>query len=202
MFVAENKNPSVLAGSILMSSRIFRVVVPTSTKVAKQVMDTERKDRKVIHVAGVLVIQPDAELASRWQSELVDFGMTGTVTTTSIDDAIHILTDQSFLGVVVAASSVGEASRAIVALRADDLTTGNEEGLHVPVLLVLNGANRANDVVARRLGYEAILPAPVHSRLIYRRMGSLMQKARRGAKRREIDAHGGGVDIAIAAQRD
>jgi hypothetical protein len=39
-------------------------------------------------------------------------------------------------------------------------------------------------VAAANAGFDAVLPYPLHPRLIYRRMGSLMQKARRSARKR------------------
>lgn len=185
-----------------MNTRMSSAVATASETTSVQGNAMERRDRKVIHAAGVLVIQPNAETAELWQAELVDFGMTGTVTTTSLDEVVRILADKSFMGIVVSAASVSEAGRVMATLRSDGSLINDEDGVKVPLLLILAGASRANDVAARRLGYDAILSAPVHSRLIYRRMGSLMQKARRGAKRRQTDMQGGEFDIPIAAQKD
>jgi hypothetical protein len=160
------------------------------------------RERKVIHAASILVIQPHIELAAQWRAELIDFGMFGVQSAASIDQALEAIKQQSFIGIVVSANTVAEASVAIQRLRPNGEPELTEDGVEIPLLLVLSNPARANEIAARRLGYEAILPAPVHSRLIYRRMGSLMQKARRSLRVRGVPTQGGDFAIKVSASAD
>ncbi len=160
------------------------------------------RERKVIHAASILVVQPHHELAAQWRAELIDFGMFGVQAVGSVEQALEAMKQQTFIGIVVSANTVAEASGAIQQLRPNGEPELTDDGVEIPLLLVLSNPARANEIAARRLGYEAILPAPVHSRFIYRRMGSLMQKARRSLRVRGISTQGGEFGIKVAASAD
>jgi len=137
--------------------------------------------RKVIHAAGVLVIQPDEDVAASWKEALQDFGMNGVSTATDTHGAIAQIRIAPPAGIVVALPSQAEAHAfmaRLVAGEAGDLD-------NVPVVLVIPQPTRSAVVAAANAGFDAVLPYPLPPRLIYRRVGSLMQKARRVARQRQ-----------------
>jgi DNA-binding response OmpR family regulator len=131
--------------------------------------------RKAIHAAGVLIIQPDAHLATQWREALVDFGMGGARTVASVEEAFASIEQHRPSGIVVALPSLDESHRFID--RVADGEAGNLDA--IPIVLVMSQPTRSAIMAAAGAGFDAVLPAPLSPRLIYRRMGSLMQKARR-----------------------
>ncbi|MCC6946873.1 MAG: hypothetical protein IT539_03815 [Bradyrhizobiaceae bacterium] len=53
---------------------------------------------------------------------------------------------------------------------------------HTPGILVAADASRDTQKAAAAFGYGAVLAAPVSPRLLYRRIGSLLQKSRRAGR--------------------
>ena len=137
--------------------------------------------RKVIHAAEVLVIQPDGDVAATWREALLDFGMNGVSTVADIGGALAQIRSNPPAGIVVALPSQAEAHGFMARLSAGE--AGDME--HVPVVLVIPQPTRSAVVAAANAGFDAVLPYPLPPRLIYRRMGSLMQKARRVARQRQ-----------------
>lgn len=137
--------------------------------------------RKVIHAAEVLVIQPDGDVAATWRDALLDFGMNGVSTVADIHDALSQIRSHPPAGIVVALPSQAEAHAFMARLTEGE--AGDME--HVPVVLVIPQPTRSAVVAAANAGFDAVLPYPLPPRLIYRRMGSLMQKARRVARQRQ-----------------
>ena len=137
--------------------------------------------RKVIHAAEVLVIQPDSDVATTWREALLDFGMNGVSTVADIPGALEQIRSNPPAGIVVALPSQAEAHDFMARLSAGE--SGDME--HVPVVLVIPQPTRSAVVAAANAGFDAVLPYPLPPRLIYRRMGSLMQKARRVARQRQ-----------------
>jgi DNA-binding response OmpR family regulator len=138
------------------------------------------RGRKTIHGAGILVVQPDDAVASSWREALLDFGMAGVQTVGTVDEAVETIIGSPPSAIVVALDTVAESHRLVARLmarHAGDLSD-------VPIVLVTPQPTRATVIAAANAGFDAVLPYPLHPRLIYRRMGSLMQKARRSARRR------------------
>jgi len=138
------------------------------------------RGRKAIHGAGILIVQPDEAVASSWREALVDFGMAGVRTVGSVDEAIETIIGRPPSAIVIALDTVAESHRLmtrLMARQAGDLSD-------VSIVLITPQPTRAIVIAAANAGFDAVLPYPLHPRLIYRRMGSLMQKARRSARKR------------------
>jgi DNA-binding response OmpR family regulator len=140
--------------------------------------ETILTNRKVIHAAGVLIVQPDAELGESWRAALVDFGMSGAHVVTDGEAAVAAIRARRPSGIVVALESQIEAHDLMVRLASGEC--GNLAD--IPVVLVMPRPTRSAVIAAASAGFDAVLPFPLAPRLIYRRMGSLMQKARRAAR--------------------
>jgi DNA-binding response OmpR family regulator len=136
--------------------------------------------RKAIHGAGILIVQPDDAVASAWREALVDFGMAGVRTVASIEEAIETIIARPPSAIVVALEAVADSHRLMNRLMARQAGGLSD----VPIVLVTPQPTRAIVIAAANAGFDAVLPYPLHPRLIYRRMGSLMQKARRSARKR------------------
>jgi DNA-binding NarL/FixJ family response regulator len=135
-------------------------------------------NRKVIHAAGILIVQPDENVATSWRDALLDFGMSGVRVVSNADSALDLARSAPPSGIIVALPTQAE-SHALMAR----LSSGEAGDLrHTPVVLVLEHPTRAAVMAAANVGFDAVLPFPLPPRLIYRRMGSLMQKARRAAR--------------------
>jgi DNA-binding response OmpR family regulator len=135
-------------------------------------------NRKVIHAAGVLIIQPDRELAESWRAALVDFGMAGVHVVADGEAAIASIRTRRPSGIVVALDSQIEAHDLMARLASGECG----DLADIPVVLVMPRPTRSAVIAAASAGFDAVLPFPLAPRLIYRRMGSLMQKARRAAR--------------------
>jgi len=95
-------------------------------------------------------------------------------------------------GCPIEASKFGEAGPVdLCIVDAQSLTAGASTGIipsnpfdpaRTPGILIAAAASRDTQKAAAALGYHAVLAAPVGSRLLYRRIGSLLQKARRASR--------------------
>jgi DNA-binding response OmpR family regulator len=135
-------------------------------------------NRKVIHAAGVLIIQPDAELGESWRAALVDFGMAGAHVVGDGEAAVASIRARRPSGIVVALETQIESHDLMARLAAGECGDLSD----IPVVLVMPRPTRSSVIAAAAAGFDAVLPFPLAPRLIYRRMGSLMQKARRAAR--------------------
>ena len=138
--------------------------------------------RKIIHGAGILIVQPEQDVAEHWRSALIDFGMSGAHVASDIEGAIVSMKARPPSGIVVALGSQIEAHDLMVRLAAGECGSLD----NVPVILVMPRPTRSAVIAAASAGFDAVLPYPLSPRLIYRRMGSLMQKARRTARMRAV----------------
>jgi DNA-binding response OmpR family regulator len=139
---------------------------------------TTPSGRKAIHAAGILIVQPDPDLAIAWRDALIDFGMSGAHVVGDADGAVHSILARKPSGIVIALPSQIESHDLMARL------AGGECGIldDIPVILVMPKPTRSAVIAAAGAGFDAVLPFPLSPRLIYRRMGSLMQKARRTAR--------------------
>src|SRR5882724_4084463 len=113
--------------------------------------------RKAIHAAGVLLIQPDAEIASFWRNALLDFGMSGVRAVGDADGAIAAIRMNRPSGVIMALASQIE-SHALIAR----LTAGEAGDLRdIPVVLVTSQPTRTTIIAASNAGFDAVLPFPL-----------------------------------------
>jgi|SRR4051794_35805802 DNA-binding response OmpR family regulator len=140
-------------------------------------------NRKVIHAAGILIVQPDADLAGVWRDALIDFGMAGVHVVGDADAAVHSIKVRPPSGVVIALPHIPDAHGLVARLESGEAGPLDQ----VPIVLVMPRPTRSAVIAAAAAGFDAVLPSPLSPRLIYRRMGSLMQRARRHA--RQNSAH-------------
>jgi DNA-binding response OmpR family regulator len=147
-----------------------------------QTTTTAPSSRKAIHAAGILIVQPDPELAANWRDTLIDFGMSGAQVVGDADGAVQSILARKPSGIVIALPSQIESHDLMARL------TGGECGIldDIPVILVMPRPTRSAVIAAAGAGFDAVLPFPLSPRLIYRRMGSLMQKARRSARQKFV----------------
>jgi DNA-binding response OmpR family regulator len=59
-----------------------------------------------------------------------------------------------------------------------------------PGILIAADANRESIRLATRSGYKAVMAAPIAPRLLYRRIGSILQRARRASRNGNGNGHG------------
>jgi len=139
-----------------------------------------RRNFKAIRYAGILIVQPDATIARTWCDALAQFGMSCVRAAVSADAAIELVATFRPQGILIALPSLSEAEGLLNRL-------GGEDGIEldgVPVILAIECSSRHVMHVARRAGFVAVLTLPLAPRLIYRHLGSLMQKARRSSRLR------------------
>lgn len=135
--------------------------------------------RKVIHGADILIVQPDVAVGMSWCDALREFGMGNVALIGCAGIALDHVRARPPAGIVVALES-DAASHAFL----DDLAVILGAQLDgIPVVLVSSRPTREVMKSAAAAGFAAVLPFPVAPRMIYRRIGSLMQKARRTARR-------------------
>jgi DNA-binding response OmpR family regulator len=144
-------------------------------------MLSERENRKIIQSADILLVNPDNETAEFWRENLLDFGMTKVRIARSVLHALEIAHESRPSGIVVALPILAEAFALMGALSQDETSNLRE----VPILLVAKQPSRAALLAATHAGFDAVLTQPVLPRQIYRRIGSMIQRARLSARQRE-----------------
>jgi DNA-binding response OmpR family regulator len=150
------------------------------SELSADALSSSAHGRKVIHAAGILIVQSDAEVASVWREALIDFGMTGARAVVTVEEALDSIVASPPSGIVVALTPVSESHRLMSKLMAREAGDMSD----VPILLVTPQPTRSIVVAAANAGFDGVLPYPPSPRMIYRRMGSLMQKARRSMRKR------------------
>jgi CheY-like chemotaxis protein len=142
----------------------------------------ERANRKVIQLADVLLVHSDKEVAEFWRESLLDFGMTKVRHASGILDALEIARESPPSGIVIALPVLADAFALMGALSQDETSDLRE----VPILLVASQPSRAALLTATHAGFDAVLTEPVSPRQIYRRVGSMIQRARLSARMRSM----------------
>lgn len=142
----------------------------------------ERANRKIIQFADILLVNPDREMAEFWRESLLDFGMTKVRIATGIVDALEVARQCPPQSIVVALPILADAFALMGALSQDE--TGHLR--EIPILLVANQPSRAALLTATHAGFDAVLTEPVSPRQIYRRVGSMIQRARLSARMRSM----------------
>lgn len=142
----------------------------------------ERANRKIIQFADILLVNSDKDVAEFWRESLLDFGMTKVRIASGIVDALEIVRQSPPSGIVVALPILADAFALMGALSQDETSDLRE----VPILLVANQPSRAALLTATHAGFDAVLTEPVSPRQIYRRVGSMIQRARLSARMRSM----------------
>ncbi|MEW6257770.1 MAG: response regulator [Pseudomonadota bacterium] len=125
---------------------------------------------KVLPIARILIIDADAERRQTTKLGLTALGV-GTVTEAgSPAEALDL--PRQFDVVVVQAGPV------------DDIPPHpfRETEDSIPAVMVAEGSAHALARAAGRQGYDAAVGMPLLPRLLYRRIGSVLQRARRGQR--------------------
>ncbi len=125
---------------------------------------------KVLPTARVLIIDSDSERRETTRVGLTALGV-GSVTELSS----------------VAELEEGARGYDVLVMQADDAEQVPENPFReaadpIPAVLVVDGAANTLARVAGRAGYDAAVGMPLLPRLLYRRIGSVLQRARRLAK--------------------
>jgi len=123
---------------------------------------------KVLPTARILLVDPQSDRREALRSALAVFGVGAIHQAATIEQ----LADPQL-----------RANIDVAVVRVDDLEQAPEnpcrEGLSIPAILIAEVPGQALVRVAARGGYDAALGAPLAPRLLYRRIGSVLQRARR-----------------------
>ncbi|WP_127089941.1 hypothetical protein [Aquabacter cavernae] len=125
---------------------------------------------KVLPIARILIIDADADRRETTRLGLTALGV-GTVTeAAAVAEALDL--PRQFDVVVVQAASV------------DDVPDHpfKDTGDAIPAVMVAEGSAHALARAAGRHGYDAAVGMPLLPRLLYRRIGSVLQRARRSQR--------------------
>lgn len=122
---------------------------------------------KVLPTARILIIDSDANRREVTRTGLSLLGVGAVTEAASVDEAIIL--PRAFDVVVVQAGSVDEIP--------DHPFRDTGDG--IPAVLVAEGAPHFLTRAAGRGGYDAAVGLPLMPRLLYRRIGSVLQRARR-----------------------
>lgn len=122
---------------------------------------------KVLPTARILIIDADAERRQTTRAGLTAFGVGAVTEAASIEDAQAL--PRQFDVVVVQAASADQVPD----------HPFKDTGDAIPAVVVTEGAPHILARVAGRCGYDAAVGMPLLPRLLYRRIGSVLQRARR-----------------------
>lgn len=135
---------------------------------------------KVLPTARILIIDPQEDRRQILRDALVEFGVGGI---------------QEASGIAEAADLAAQNDVVVVHVDDPENTPDNpfRDSGRVPAILIAEASAQALMRAAARGGYDAAVGAPLAPRLLYRRIGSVLQRARR------IVRSGTGVDAAVLA---
>ncbi|CAM5770089.1 hypothetical protein LMIY3S_03055 [Labrys miyagiensis] len=142
----------------------------------------QRANKKIIQLADIVLVNSDRDVAEFWRASLLDFGMTKVRIACSIVEALEQVRLSPPSGIVVALPVLADAFALMGTLSQDE---GNDLR-DVPILLVANQPSRAVLLTATHAGFDAVLSEPVSPRQIYRRVASMIQRARLSARTRSL----------------
>jgi CheY-like chemotaxis protein len=133
-----------------------------------------RAGGKLIQRADILLVQSNEEVAVSWRNSLLDFGITLVRIASSSTAALEAARTVAPSCIVIALPDLAEAFALMGALTHD--VTGSLRG--IPILLVARQPGRATLLTATHAGFDAVLAEQVSARQIYRRVASMIQRAR------------------------
>lgn len=123
---------------------------------------------KVLPIARVLLVDSDSARLKTTRDGLLVLGVGSVAEAGSLTEASN---RGLFSASDVVVVQVGDAD-GIPEVRLADLSG-------IPALLMVETASPLVSRLAMRAGFDAIIPGPVSARLLYRRIGSVLQRARR-----------------------
>ncbi|NJL07773.1 MAG: hypothetical protein HC900_05540 [Methylacidiphilales bacterium] len=155
---------------------------------------------KLILSAHVLVVDPDSGTRHETGEALRALGIQRVTEVGSVEEADQILAAGRVDVTVVAAGGGAEAEPQPGQPRQFSGGTGRD--LDTPSVLLLADPVRTDIRAANAVGYDAVVALPLVARTLYRRIGSLMQRARRQERARPSVAGfpGGPVMLPAAAE--
>jgi CheY-like chemotaxis protein len=151
---------------------------------------------KLILSAHVLVVDHDQDTRHDTAEALRTLGIQRVTEVGSLEGADAVL-GAGRVDVTVVAGDQPDAIRSLGHPRPVPPAPGNE--FKVPSILLLTAPARSDVRAANAAGYEAVVPLPLVARTLYRRIGSLMQRARRHERARAPAGYAGGPVMLEAA---
>lgn len=125
---------------------------------------------KVLPTARILIIDSDSDRRQTTRAGLSALGVGAVTEVASVSEALAL--PRAFDVVVVQVGSVDNVP--------DHPFRDAEESL--PAVIVAEGSTLQLTRVAGRCGYDAAVGMPLLPRLLYRRIGSVLQRARRAQR--------------------
>ncbi len=141
---------------------------------------------KVLPTARILIIDADADRRQMTRLGLTALGVGAVTEVSSVAEARDL--PRAFDVLVVQASSADEVPD----------HPFRDTGDAIPAVVVADGTAYALARVAGRGGYDAAVGMPLLPRLLYRRIGSVLQRARRG-QRPAVGTAASAAEGAVAA---
>jgi AmiR/NasT family two-component response regulator len=150
---------------------------------------------KLILSAHVLVVDHDPQTRHETAEALRGLSIQRVTEVGSVDEADAIL-GAGRVDVVVVAGERPEARLE----HPCQVPPAPGQDFRVPSILLLASPARSDIRAANAAGYEAVVALPLVARTLYRRIGSLMQRARRHERARPAGYAGGPAMLEAAAE--
>lgn len=129
---------------------------------------------RIFSSARVAVIDADPDHRTMLCAALADFGMVQLVPVAGLSEARELARQTPFDLVVVNAPGFAAAAAGGLALPLNPF-----DPARTPAILLAADTGRETVRVAAAHGYRVVLPSPAVPRIVYRRIGSILQKVRR-----------------------
>lgn len=139
---------------------------------------------KQLYRARLLLIAMPSEDHLQLIRELADWGLPHVAVATRIEDLQCLKPDDVDVAVIDNEALPSDAARNEIGLA---LPPQELIRLGKPVLLLARDPSRTAMRAADSMGYAALMPRPVPVRVLYRRIGALMQRDRRLERERTVD---------------
>jgi DNA-binding NtrC family response regulator len=152
---------------------------------------------KIMASARVVVLHADPQQRGILCSALSELGMLKLLPAGSLEEVRRLPDAPPAELCVVDAASLAIATPAAIG----GFPPNPFDPSRTPGILIVRDASRETAKAAAASGYSVVLAAPVAPRLLYRRIGSLLQKARR-ANRANAAALAAGIAARRAELRD
>ena len=143
---------------------------------------------KLIQATRALVVAPDPPARAEIVEGLKSLRLGEVIGVASLDEARSVLASRPLDVCVLAVEALPQPDAPAM------------PPLDLPTILLSHPMSRIQARAMVAAGYAAVLPWPVAPRLIYRRIGSVLQQARREDRRALIDHSGGPVALPMAAE--
>ena len=170
--------------------------LPVGCGAREKVFGAGRIAMKLILSAHVLLLDRDEQSRQEMGAALRALGIQKISEAQAPSDASAVLARERVDVVVVIAGA--ESDPVPGQMRRLPAVPGDAK---LSAVLLLREPSRADTRLANSIGYDAVLALPVSPRILYRRIGSVMQRARRQGRAHASAAHAGGpVMLAEAAE--